>query len=104
MRDLDAIAAMTDFAVYARGSNPNGPYKNGPGQIGTTVQSGGHVVHAGDIVIGDADGAIIIPSAEAEDVFTGVQAVQEREERLLAQLRRGELPQRAWVDETLMLR
>lgn len=104
VRDLDAIAAMTDFAVYARGSNPNGPYKNGPGEIGTAVQIGGRVVRAGDIVVGDADGVVIIPPAEAEDVLAGVRAVQQREERLLMQLRRGELPQRAWVEEKLMLR
>lgn len=103
VRDIDAIAAMSDFAVYARGSNPNGPYKNGPGEIGTTVQVGGRAVHAGDIIVGDADGVIIIPSSEAENVLEGVQAVREREERLLAQLHRCELPRRAWVDEKLML-
>lgn len=104
VRDLEAISKMADFAVYARGSNPNGPYKNGPGEIGTAVQLGGRVVHAGDIVIGDSDGVIIIPAADAEDVLAGVRAVQEREERLLAQLQRGEIPRRAWVDEKLMRR
>ena len=31
IRDCDGLSKMTDFAVYAKGVTPNGPYKNGPG-------------------------------------------------------------------------
>ena len=56
-----------DFPVYARGINPNGPYKNGPGEIGTTISFGGQIVHPGDIIVGDADGIIIIRPDEAKN-------------------------------------
>lgn len=40
IRDVEAVAAI-DFPVYALGFNPNGPMKNGPGEINTPVVCGG---------------------------------------------------------------
>ncbi|EML9472776.1 TPA: RraA family protein, partial [Klebsiella quasipneumoniae subsp. quasipneumoniae] len=59
IRDVDAISQM-DIPVYAKGVTPNGPYKNGPGEINVPVVFGGQVVRPGDIVVGDADGIIIV--------------------------------------------
>ncbi|MCC8189431.1 MAG: RraA family protein, partial [Planctomycetes bacterium] len=47
IRDRDSLARL-DFPVYARGVSPNGPYKNGPGEINTPISFGGVVVHPGD--------------------------------------------------------
>src|SRR5699024_9473101 len=33
IRDLDYISSTCPFPVFARGANPNGPYKHGPGEI-----------------------------------------------------------------------
>ena len=41
VRDRDELAQFTDFPVYAKGVIPNGPYKNGPGEINFPVSVGG---------------------------------------------------------------
>ena len=73
VRDVDAMSKMEDFAVYARGVTPDGPYKNGPGEINTTVVCGGRVVNPGDIVLGDEDGVIFIRPDEAPDLLDMVR-------------------------------
>ena len=60
IRDYDGLAEMKDFQVYARSATPNGPYKNGPGEINTPVVIGGRLVYPGDIIVGDQDGVLII--------------------------------------------
>lgn len=60
VRDVDAIREI-GMPVFARGVTPAGPYKNGPGQIGTPVAIGGVSVATGDVVIADADGVAFIP-------------------------------------------
>jgi RraA family protein len=58
IRDSDEIAEM-DFPVYAKGAIPNGPYKNGPGEINTVISFGGKVICPGDIIVGDGDGLLV---------------------------------------------
>jgi regulator of RNase E activity RraA len=58
-RDSVEIEAM-DFPVFSVGTNPNGPTKVAPGRIGHPVSVGGVTVHAGDFVIGDADGVVVV--------------------------------------------
>ena len=59
VRDTLEIDEM-DFPVFAAGANPNGPTKNVPGRIGHPVSVGGVTVRAGDFVLGDADGVVVI--------------------------------------------
>ncbi len=100
IRDSDSIAQM-DFPVYAKGVTPNGPYKNGPGEIGGVVTVGGIVVHPGDIVVGDADGVIVIRPEEAVELAAKVRAFNENEVVTMERIaREGTLP-RPWVDQKL---
>ena len=100
IRDSDSIAQM-DFPVYARGVTPNGPYKNGPGEIGGVVTVGGIVVHPGDIVVGDADGVIVIRPDEAEELAKKVRAFNDNEAATMERIaNEGVLP-RPWVDQKL---
>lgn len=41
IRDREGLANMEGFHVYARAAIPNGPYKNGPGEINVPVVIGG---------------------------------------------------------------
>src|SRR3546814_15588494 len=50
MRDVDSIAKMT-FPVYAAGYQPNGPYKDGPGEINVPISCGGVTVNPGEIIV-----------------------------------------------------
>lgn len=81
IRDADTLSKQ-GLAVFARGTTPAGPYKNGPGIIGEPVAVGGVVVSAGDIIIGDADGVAIIPRASAANAHQLVEDVITKEEQL----------------------
>lgn len=61
IRDAADIAELR-FPVWCRGTNPAGPFKNGPGKVGVPVAIGGVVVHPGDIVTADDDGVAIVPT------------------------------------------
>ncbi|MCC3719991.1 RraA family protein [Rouxiella badensis] len=80
------IIESTDFPTYSRGTSPAGPYKNGPGVIGEPVAIGGVVCCAGDIVVADDDGIIIIPFWRAEDVLEKVKEVAKREAEMTAEV------------------
>ena len=97
IRDTDAIAEL-DFPVYARGVTPNGPYKNGPGEINFPVSCGGVVIHPGDILIGDCDGIAVIRPEEAKTLAGEVRKLTEKEGNILANIASLE---RSWVDKAL---
>lgn len=100
VRDRDFLATI-DFPVYARATSPNGPYKNGPGEIGTIISCGGKTVRPGDIVVGDADGIVCIEPGEAEALLAKVGAVVERETGVKERMRAGISYDRPWVDKKL---
>ncbi len=101
IRDRDGLSKMTDFAVYAKGVTPNGPYKNGPGEINTPVVIGGKLVNPGDIIVGDEDGVIIISPKDAEEVLAATRATMKKEAQIMKDiLEKGEYI-RPWVDEKL---
>ena len=60
VRDVDALREM-DLPVYATGSTPGGPHKEGPGEVNVPIACGGISVHPGDIIVADADGIIVVP-------------------------------------------
>jgi RraA family protein len=73
VRDAETIGEI-EVPVFARAVTPAGPYKFGPGHLGRTVAVGGVAVAPGDIVVGDADGVVIVPLGEAEQVLQGAAA------------------------------
>ena len=78
VRDRSIIEHL-GFPVFARGTTPAGPWKNGPGAIGEPVAIGGVVVNPGDIVAADDDGIIVIPPRRAEEVLSAVKQIVELE-------------------------
>ena len=75
-RDSLEIDEM-DFPVFSVGTNPNGPTKLASGRIGHPVSVGGVAVRAGDLVIGDADGVVVV---EREKVETLLQVAAKKVE------------------------
>lgn len=53
------------FPVFSAGFNPAGPTKYVPGRINHPISCAGAVVHPGDLVVGDADGVVVIERAKA---------------------------------------
>jgi len=100
VRDVEAIAEL-DIAVYAKGVSPNGPYKNGPGEINVPVVVGGKVVNPGDIIIGDADGVIIINPEDAEILIEETKAINNKEDKIMDEILNKGTYKRQWVDEKL---
>lgn len=79
IRDAEGLGEM-GMPVFARAVTPAGPYKNGPGHLGRTIAVGGVAVAPGDLVLGDADGVVVVPLAEAERIAQASEAVFATEE------------------------
>lgn len=99
VRDADDLAEL-GLPVYARGINPNGPYKDGPGEINVAVSCGGTAILPGDLVIGDADGAVVVPQESATEVCQAATTVQAQEEQTAHEIARGGWD-RTWVGRKL---
>jgi len=90
IRDVDCIKAMP-IPVYAAGVTPQGPYKNGYGEINYPVVCGGQVVCPGDIIIGDADGIVVIRREDAPHVLELAKAKLAAETERIGKYRQGDL-------------
>lgn len=88
VRDSVQLAAAA-LPVFAAGITHHGPYKNGPGTFGKPVCAGGTMVHDGDMVVGDADGVVVVPRTRAVEVSQLAQARGADEERILDSIRQG---------------
>lgn len=73
VRDVEELREL-GFPTFARAVTPAGPYKNGPWRNRRAVAVGGVVVEPGDIVVGDADGVVVVPAAECEEVLARAEA------------------------------
>lgn len=89
IRDSADIAAL-GFQVFCRGFHPEATGKTARDEVQVPVTIGGVEVAPGDIVVGDDDGVVVIPSAIAPDVLDKVAAVAAREEDIRARILAGE--------------
>lgn len=101
IRDLDFIQSECPFPVYARGASPNGPYKNGPGEINYPISCGDMVVNPGDVVLGDPDGVIVVPQTDLEAVADAVDPVQKMEARVIRQIGEDGHFERPWMQKRI---
>ena len=85
---------------YARCTSPNGPWKNGPGEINTTIAVGGQIVRPGDIVCADQDGIVVVPQEYAEEIAAETKEKEEGEKVVLAQMLAGKF-ERPWVEQAM---
>jgi regulator of RNase E activity RraA len=75
--------------VFARGLTPNSPLKDGPGQVNVPVTCGGAIVRPGDILVGDADGVVVVPLEQAEVALERVSAILAKEAAIRAEIEAG---------------
>ena len=101
VRDWGGLAALEGFNVYARSATPNGPYKNGPGEINVPVVCGGKIVYPGDIVVADDDGVLFIRPDEAEELVAATEAVEKKEADIMRHILEDGTYIRPWVDAKL---
>ena len=94
-RDRAGIVA-TVLPLFAKGLLPNSPASTGPGQVGAPIVLGGVAVSSGDIVVGDADGVVVVPLAQAESVLVRLRAVQTAETGAEALVKAGNTSFPSW--------
>jgi len=99
IRDIDEIGKW-DFPVYATGTTPGGPYKEGPGEVNVPIACGGISVEPGDIILADPDGVIVIPRNDAATILEDAKKFQAADEGKLEKTRQGTI-NRGWVDKAL---
>lgn len=76
VRDSSEIREM-GYPVFCRGAAIRGAHKNEAGALQVPIVCGNVHISPGDIIVGDDDGAIVIPSMEASAVL---DAARERDE------------------------
>ncbi|MEW9674566.1 RraA family protein, partial [Ammoniphilus sp. 3BR4] len=68
VRDKEALTEL-NFPIFAKGFIPNGPLKDGPGELNAPISCGGVPVQPGDLIFGDEDGVIVVPREKIEEAI-----------------------------------
>lgn len=88
VRDIDALERLA-FPVFARGVSMLGTDKSAVGSIGEPVDLAGAVVTMGDLVVGDRDGVVCIPSGELPRVLAASQTRRATEVAMIEMIGAG---------------
>lgn len=90
VRDFRAICKL-GFPTFSRTVCASGCDKDGPGEINYPVACGSVAIHPGDIIVGDADGVVVIPLHEAERVLSDVTTLINNEKKRIAEIDEGKI-------------
>ena len=84
LRDSTAVAAL-DLPVYYAAAHPSVlGRRHVPWDTGVPVTCGGALIQPGDLLVGDADGVIVVPPDLASELIDDA-AEQERQERFITE-------------------
>jgi 4-hydroxy-4-methyl-2-oxoglutarate aldolase len=89
VRDLEDLREV-GLPIWARYVRVTGAEKRVPGAIGEPVEVAGAHIRQGDVVVLDADGAVVVERERVDDVLTAGRARAEREREKRAKLEAGE--------------
>ncbi|MEL7469166.1 MAG: hypothetical protein AAFN27_11975 [Pseudomonadota bacterium] len=90
IRDVEALGEI-GLPIFAAGIRPSGPDKLGPGTVGLPVWIGGQRIEAGDIVVGDRDGVVIVPQSMAPEAADRLDQIAAKEAGMEADGKAGKL-------------
>lgn len=101
-RNAGAVAVVTDGAVrdiagirkvnipvFAGGVTPASGHRSGPGSVGLPIVLAGVAVAQGDLVLGDADGVVVVSKAEITRTICELDRVQSAEDAVQRRIARG---------------
>jgi regulator of RNase E activity RraA len=99
-RDSEEIVAGS-FPVFSAGTNPNGPTKALGGRVNWPVTLAGTTVSPGDLIVGDADGVVVVPRENVEEILVLAQKKVDAEATRIAAIKSGDLGA-PWLQQTLL--
>lgn len=92
VRDVEGIRQV-GLPCFAAGVTPDSPVRNGPGSAGLSINLGGRAVSSGDVIVGDLDGAVVVPLDQLDEVVASLPEILKAEAELDAEVKNGlELP------------
>ena len=91
VRDIVLLREI-DFPIFSRGLCIRGTGKDfgARGWINAPILIGDQVVDAGDLVVGDEDGVVVVKRGALDDVIKDSIERDERETRIIERVRKGE--------------
>ena len=90
VRDVEELREL-GLPVWARWVRVRGAEKKTPGTIGEPVVVGGATISQGDLVVLDADGAVVVEKERIDEVLAAAEDREERETEKRVKLQGGEL-------------
>jgi regulator of RNase E activity RraA len=99
-RDTEELREL-GFPVYAVGANPNGPTKFVPGRINWPISCGGIAVNPGDLVVGDADGVVVVERDKAPGLLDAAAKKVAEERARIADIVAGKNLRPGWLEGAL---
>ena len=87
-RDKAGLIAA-GLPLFCRGIQPNSPAMNGPGIVGAPITLGDVHVNPGDVIVGDADGVVVVPADRLEVVLERLERVQDAETEAMQRVLEG---------------
>ena len=90
VRDTMEITSL-GFPVWSKAVSSQGTSKTNPGSVNVPIVCAGASVAPGDIIIGDADGVVVVARESASAVVAAADQRLAKEERTRARLKAGEL-------------
>jgi len=89
------------FPVFAVGANPNGPTKFVPGRMNWPVSCGGIAVNPGDLIVGDADGVVVVEREKAASLLDAAAKKVADETSRIAGIKQGKDLRPKWLEGSL---
>ncbi|MGG0658387.1 RraA family protein [Rummeliibacillus pycnus] len=100
IRDIQAIRDL-DFPVFSLGTTVAAGNKFGGGVIQVPIAVGGMSIQPGDFIIGDADGVVVIPQAQVNEVVQKALKKIEKDEVRAQSVAGGKEEIIAYLDQAL---